>query len=489
MQKAKVWRQDILCFIREMFGEEADPLQAEVLRSIQNEERVAVRSGHGTGKTWLASRAGLWFFTTHPESKVLITAPTWRQVEKVFWAEIHARVHQTMLATLAEFQKAQAFMKIPRKNDGKKRTPAEHWFMTGISSDAPENFQGFHGRYVMFIVDEASGVMDEIFDAIEACRATGESKILVIGNPTRPTGRFYEIFHPRTPHSPWVLHHLSCLKSPRVNPKWVEEKKREWGEDSNLYRVRVLGEFPHQADDALFSLHLLEKSRREEEDAPAGFALKNIAYSIGVDVARFGEDKTVLTVVEALRIPGESSTRYRVREIYAYEKLPVSGTVNMVLDLIERMVKSAESITILVDDTGLGGGVTDLLHRELEVRATGACDIRVMPVVFGSAPIPQNSFAQASLFFSNLKAQLVWNVKTLFESGNVEISGDILPDWIDLLFAQLLDIRYEFTAGGRLQVIDPPGKSPDFAHSLALALASALLQPLHPHLGVVKLNP
>jgi len=488
MQKAKEWREDILRFIREVFGEEADPLQAEVLRSIQNNGQVAVRSGHGTGKTWLASRAGLWFFTTHPEAKVLITAPTWRQVEKVFWAEIHARVHQTILASLAEFQKTQAFMKIPRKKDGEKRTPAEHWFMSGISSDAVENFQGFHGRYVMFIVDEASGVMDEIFDAIEACRATGESKILVIGNPTRPTGRFYEIFHPRTPHSPWVLHHLSCLESPRVNPQWVEEKRREWGEDSNLYRVRVLGEFPHQAEDALFSLHLLEKSRREEESAPPSPAQKNIAYSIGVDVARFGEDKTVLTVVEALRMPEAPSPPYRVKEIHAYEKLPVSGTANLILDLVGRLTPSAECITILVDDTGLGGGVTDLLHRELEGRAPGACEIRVVPVVFGSAPIPQNSFADASLFFYNLKAQLVWNVKSLFESGKVEISGDIFPKWIDLLFAQLLDIRYEFSAGGRLQVIDPAGKSPDFAHSLALALASAIFNPPQPHIGVVKVH-
>ena len=431
------WQRDPILFIADFFGEKPDPLQADVLRAIAKHKKVAVRSGHGVGKTWLAARAAIWFFVTHPYSKVITTAPTWQQVRKILWPEIHSALRKvpSILKENFEILDTDVYMKDAKGNR------IQEWYITGRSSDRPENMQGFHAPYLFFIVDEASGVEDEIYYAIEGSQTT-EAKMLLIGNPTRPEGHFYDVFH--RDRDLWVTFHLSCLDSPRVKREWIEEKKREWGEDSVLYKVKVLGEFPDVISDALIPLHWIEKATQVKLDfRPED---PEVELRIGVDVARMGEDETVITVI------GQKGNAIKVFDIIPAQGKETTWTARRA----KRLYEKYNAKIVNVDDTGVGGGVTDLLKEE---------GVRVSPVKFGASPTNN----EAKALFLNLKAQIYYELRDYFDPSKEGIIS--IPDHPKLI-RDLSAIKQDYTSKDKIKIIDPP-KSPDYADSLALAVTRA----------------
>jgi len=466
MSRIAIWRGDPIAFIADCFHETPDEQQAEVLRALPHYARIAVRSGNGCGKTWLATRAALWFFLVHPGAKVVVTAPTWRQVERVFWAELHAGVHRTLLPRWIEFSRTTAALRIRRSA---RLVPSESWFIIGLSSDAPENFQGFHGPHILFIIDEASGVADEVFDAMEGNRASGNARILVTGNPTRASGRFFDIFHDNDPG--WRRFHFTGLKSRWVSPAWIDEKRRDWGESSDLYRVRVLGEFPRAGANALFSRDAVDaafntapSNASEGSFRTRGTACPAQAEAFtfaGIDVARFGDDFTVLTVLRQ-----EPDGSLVLQYLRRWHRLPLTALAQALVDALSKWSPRI----VCVDDTGVGGGLTDLLKER---------NLRVRPVVF-AAQAPENllrSPARAvhgapTACFANLKAALAWRLRSELEEGRFSVAPEVNREDRDRIAHQLLGITYRFTDSGRLLVEDAPGKSPDEAHSLMIALAA-----------------
>ena len=126
-------------------------------------------------------------------------------------------------------------------------------YAQGLSTNTPERFQGFHEGHILFVVDEASGVREGIFEAIEGSMTSDHARMLLLGNPTALSGYFYEAFHRR--RSLWRTIHISAFDTPNlvddkvgmpnlVTPKWVEDAKVNWGEDSPMYQIRVLGGLP-----------------------------------------------------------------------------------------------------------------------------------------------------------------------------------------------------------------------------------------------------
>ncbi len=434
------WRRDPVLFIADFFGEKPDPPQAEVLTALASRAQVAVRSGHGVGKTWLAARAAIWFFVTHPYSKVITTAPTWKQVKSILWPEIHSALRKipSPFRTNFDVLDTEMYMRAP---NGER---LQDWFIMGRSSDKAENLQGFHAPYLLFIIDEASGVKSEIYEAIMGSQTTA-AKVLAIGNPTRPEGFFYDAFHKN--RDLWATFHISCLDSPRVSKEWVEKRRQEWGENSPLFKVRVLGEFPDAVSDALIPLHWIEKAiniELPERDLPR-VGDDGVRVQVGVDVARMGGDETVITVV------AERGNVARVIDI-------VSATHRETTWTARRAVRVAEKYgaeRILVDDTGVGGGVTDLIREE------GA---PVTPVKFGAAP----TNAEAKRLFLNLKAQIYFELKDYFDPARDSML--IIPDNPKLI-RDLSALKVDYTSRDLIKIIDPP-KSPDYADSLALAIAT-----------------
>ena len=248
------WRHDPVAFATEALGVDLWDAQQSIARAVRDFPRVAVRSCHAAGKTFLAAVVVLWFLCTRRDALVLTTASTFRQVRYVLWRTIHR------LATTAPLPLGAALTETEMRL-------AEQWFALGLSTDNPERFQGFHAPHVLVVVDEPGAVPKPVFAAVEGVLASGHTRLLMIGNPTQSDGPFFDAFHSQT--GAYRTFRLSAFDTPNlrdgdserpylVTRQWVEERARMWGADSDLYRSRVLAEFPHHRINALFPLDLLD---------------------------------------------------------------------------------------------------------------------------------------------------------------------------------------------------------------------------------------
>jgi len=217
----------------------ADPwdLQQSIARCVANHRRVAVRSCHHSGKTYVAGGLVPWFLAAFEPSLCITTAPTERQVKDELWNEIAQHYRRSGLP--GKLNKLSLEI-----------SPTQRAF--GFTTNEPERFQGWHCPNILVIVDEASGVDESIYQAIEGCLTGPNSHLLLLGNPNSPQGTFYEAF--RSPL--YQTFHISAADVPeRLLPaSWAEERLQEWGEDNPAYQVRVLGEFPDQGSDSLIRM-------------------------------------------------------------------------------------------------------------------------------------------------------------------------------------------------------------------------------------------
>ena len=176
------WRKHPTALVRDTLGLSFWEMQSQILRDLQRYRRVAVRSCNGSGKTYAAAAAVIWWLMTWDNALAITTAPTNHQVRDLLWREIR-RIHRNNAALIGGTLN-QMSLDISDRN-----------YAIGLSTDAPERFQGFHEGNILFVVDEASGVDEEIYEAIEGCMTSKRARLLLIGNPTRRSGTFYEAFH------------------------------------------------------------------------------------------------------------------------------------------------------------------------------------------------------------------------------------------------------------------------------------------------------
>jgi hypothetical protein len=246
---------DPVARIRKFNGFTGWSKQDEIIRELYGHRRVAVQSSHGAGKTAVAAAIVEDFMRLGP-CRVVTTAPTWFQVETLLWAEIHRRVREARVPWQTR----------PNKTTWKIR---DNWAAYGLSPKEPERFQGHHGRRVLLVVDEASGVEEEIFEAGQGFLTGHDSYVLYISNPTKMSGAFYRACQPDS-----GFHHvkISTFDTPyftgeevaedtlRSLPSqgWVNGRVDEWGEDDPRYRVRVLGEFAHLTGRAYFNIKQID---------------------------------------------------------------------------------------------------------------------------------------------------------------------------------------------------------------------------------------
>ena len=197
----KEWQIYPVRFVRDKLGAKPWKKQEEILDAVRDNTRVAVRSCNGSGKTFIAAHAVLWWLMSFPDSLVITTAPTEHQVRDVLWREIRRVYHGT--EHLIGGQTAQDLTRAWRQA-----------LRPGLSTNTPERFQGFHEGNILFVVDEASGVREGIFEAIEGSMTSDHARMLLLGNPTALSGYFYEAFHRR--RSLWQTIHISASETPNV---------------------------------------------------------------------------------------------------------------------------------------------------------------------------------------------------------------------------------------------------------------------------------
>jgi phage terminase large subunit len=262
------YHDDPAAFCREVLGFEPSPDQLLVLAEIVGYDFITVPAGRAVGKSRLDAALALWFVCTRGAgSRVICTAPTFRQVQVILWEEIRNLFHGAKIKIGGECAKMASTG--CRLDSGAQ--------ILGLTAEKPEAFQGIRAPKLMIIADEASGIADEIFHVIDG-NAAGGAKVLLTGNPTRAVGYFREAS--RSPR--WRVVKLSALNSPNVisgeilvrglaTREWVEERKREWGEDSPFYKIHVLGEFVELEEGRLFSEEMLTGSEQRWLDAhPSG---------------------------------------------------------------------------------------------------------------------------------------------------------------------------------------------------------------------------
>ena len=250
--------------------------QQEVLNALANHRRVAVKSGNGLGKDFTAAVAALWFLHCHDPAIVLTTAPTFRQVRNILWRQIQ-RLHDPAADTLGG------------KMLNTRWELSQDRYALGLSAGGADRFQGFHCENVLVIVDEAAGVSEEIYEAVDAVMTSSNAKLLLIGNPTTTGGAFHRAFHQERGLYETIT--ISALDSPNVTgdeppvpglvtAQWVEERRIAWGEDSDTYRSRVLGQFPARGDDTLISMDDIEAAIYDNtyDDAPTHESRHSAGY-------------------------------------------------------------------------------------------------------------------------------------------------------------------------------------------------------------------
>lgn len=456
---------DAAVFAEHAFGDVLWSKQREVLQAISAHERVAVKSGHGVGKTYLAARAAIWWLATRKPAEVITSAPTWRQVEKLLWKEINL---------------AWAELRIPEVRAAGECSATRLRFAPGhegygIATTEPERFQGIHSPHLMVILDEASGIADAIYDAVVTLGTGGEHRELLIGNPVRPEGRFYRAF--AEPDLGYHCISIPVTSSPNftgeaadlppevarqlVTPEWVAQVTADWGEGSPLYRARVLAEFPAlDAEDVVVPLSWLEAAVARGETWEPG---PKDTVQLGVDVARFGRDSTVLA--GRCGMAAVSMTAHTGQTPAPQVAGLTTAEAMRLRDLYGR------DVLVLVDEGGVGGGALDILQTRNDRGIT------YLGVQFGGKAYDPDQYL-------NRRAEMYWHLRNYAQPDN---------GWPDLVLAaegheqqravaQLCAMRYHYAARGQVQI---EGKdemrkrqmpSPDEADALALAFARVQIE-------------
>jgi len=300
----------------------------------------AVASGHGVGKgaevAWIIN----WFMSTRKHPQIVVTANTKSQLETKTWREL-SKWHN--LAINKHWFKWTATKFYALSNP-------ETWFAAAIpwSKERAEAFAGTHDENVLVIFDEASAIVDEIWEVTSGAMSTPYAMWMVFGNPTKNTGRFRECFGARKHR--WAIKQVDSRTAKMTNKQQIEEDIKEYGEDSDFVRVRWKGEFPRTSTAQFISNELVENAmKRDYQPSEYNFA----PITIGVDPARFGDDQTVILVRQGLKVHAIK----RFREI---DTMQVASHTAATEDEYRKL---SYNIITYVDVVGIGAGVVDRLRQ------------------------------------------------------------------------------------------------------------------------------
>jgi len=410
--------------------------------------RFAVASGHGVGKTALAVWLILWFIATRPHPQIVVTANTSTQLATKTWRELSKWLQMSIFRDTFTWTATRCY----------HRQAQSTWFAAAVPwrADRPEAFAGTHEEHVLLLMDEASAIDDLIWETSEGMMTTPGSLWVAFGNPTRATGRFRECFPGGRFAHRWHHMRVDSRDAKMADQKQIAAWVTDYGMDSDFVRVRVLGEFPRQAVGQFISEADLEEAERR---SPTVDQLQPTA--IGVDVARYGDDRSVVLVREGSQIV----------DMQVYREIDTVRLAGFVCEIADRfrgvpqsqdgygmVTYNSNEPVLCIDGVGLGAGVVDMCKTR---------GYRVEDVLAGSKP-------QDPTRYENLRAEM-WS--KMREWVKTRASFDTRTAWYRELKADLVSIEYGFDDKGRLQMErkqhmkDRGLISPDAADALALTFA------------------
>lgn len=406
------FRHDGPGFVRAMWNVEPDAWQIEVLDQLFKHEtrNINVPSGHGVGKTACASWAALMFLATRYPCKIPITAPSASTLEDGLFAEIK-HWHQRMPPAIRDLFEATSDRVVLKSSP-------ENAFISARTAraDKPDALQGIHADYVLMIIDEGSGVPDAVFEASRGSMSGVARFVMALGNPVYAQGWFYDAMT-RGRNNPWWVRHVSCLEAKRAPQEYIDEIRDMYGEESNTYRVRVLGLPPLGDADSIIPLHLIQAAFDRQvartEQAPLIW---------GLDVAGLNAGESALCQRRGNFLPGP------IERFRSIDEMQLCGRVAAAYESLGPLRRPDQ---ICVDAIGLGSPVAERL-RELN-----------LPV----ARINVSEQQSISPRFYNLKAELWWEARGWFAARDT-----IFPTGDDEVVRALSSVKIKYHSTGKLMV-------------------------------------
>lgn len=481
------WRNDWNKFIKEALGVTLDPEQQAIVAAVQRDKRVSVRSGTARGKDFVAACIAVSFLYLTPRwnrrgelienTKVALTAPTDRQVKNIMMPEI---------SRLWGRAKKRGFVLPGRLTAYDIRTDNEEWFLTGFKADEHnhEAWSGFHAVNTMFIVTEATGISDDTFEAIEG-NLQGNSRILLVFNPNKVVGyaarsqksarwtRFclnsltaqnvveHKLLYPGQVDYDWVRDKLDAWCTPiRADEAQAEmddfEFEGRWYRPEDLFRRKVLGQFPKVADDVLIPTQWLELAHERWRRAGGREPLGAETRILGVDVAGMGRDCTCFVERKGAWVSpfnsynsGGSADHMKIAgQIAAYRRRQIEAYIS-------------------IDTIGEGAGVYSRCIELDEKEYILSCKYSEAAKGHNGKPLTD---VTGQYEFINMRAYLFWCVRDWLNPKND--TGAMLPP--DTQFdEEATEIKWSFRSDGRI-FIEPKedikerlGRSPDKFDALA----------------------
>lgn len=288
-KKIPEWRKDPVKFVKEVWGVEPTEQQKQFLRAIAKPgAKVSIKSGHGTGKTTGLAWVIHWFLICYDKAKVPVTAPTAAQLKDALWDELKMwwnllppQLHDLFEWTSDHFTSETGSFAMART----------------ASKDKPEALQGIHADNILFLIDEASGVAEEVFIAAGSSLSAENARVAMASNPTQTTGYFYASHNKN--RNLWQTLTFNGEESPRVSQAYIDSIANEYGKDSDVYRVRVLGEFPLASDMQFIGMDIVETAMQRYENLKPG-SYEFAPVIIGVDPAYDGDDDFAMYLRQGL---------------------------------------------------------------------------------------------------------------------------------------------------------------------------------------------
>lgn len=443
--RKRIYQSDPQAWLSDVLGRRWYSKQEEIADSFVRNQRTAVKSANGCGKSWGVADLITWQVSVSvpQETLCIISAPTLSQIEKVIFA--YLKSNKVLAGSRGFDLPGRITETLAWKLDGVEGSEFLAFGKRPSDRDIVSSFQGTRKLRTMVFLDEAGGLPAEMFTAAEAVATGADSRILAIGNPDRRGTEFHKIFTDPQLSQDWSLHTISAFDLPTftgervyddevlqeqllgglTSVEWVEHKKRAWGVDSARYKAKVLGEFPDEADNTFFSQEVID--RAVETEIVEDDAVKPI---LGVDIARFGSDENRMYINRGGRVRLYDDG---TEDSGAWSKTDLITTARKIHAAAQRV----GARLVNVDVNGVGGGVVDALLTLEEFRDA----VYDVGAIAGSNASPDN------LRWFNARA---WHYDTLRE---LMADGKLDLDYEDTdLREQLVSQTYKFSAKGAIQI-------------------------------------
>ncbi len=425
----KMYRKRPLAFMRDVLRVKPTDQQIRLIESATKEDcRVAVKSATATGKTAALCWLTFYYLICYTDVRILITAPTSGQLHRVYRAELVKWWNgmNPMFKDFYEILSTKVFIK------GKRETQFVD-LVTGTVENK-ESFAGLHGDKVVLMVDEASALPDEIFDTLYGTLSSGSTAFILVSNPVRNSGKFYDLFQTSPPR--WDLMTFTSYDSPNVDKDWIEETIEYYGEESDFVKMRIQGEFPVVSFAQFFPTDLVQKAidRRITEQE-----YHHYERVLGVDVARFGDDSSVIIDRQGPKI----------HNIEIYKGIDTSVLASRVIEVYTKHRYSG----IFIDGIGIGAGVVDQLKQ---------FNLPVVDVVVSAKPSDPKSFA-------NLRAQIYEEARRWLSFADIPDDPGLKKDLLAIYFGY--NKKLQMTLESKKDMKKREGFSPDRADALTLTFA------------------